>query len=67
MNKPNHIGAGLYSYLSKTELRQLRLVCRFTRLGFEALAARPEVARKLIEKHLSNARTWAAIQDMERR
>lgn len=61
------IGNGCYSYLSKAELRQLRLVCRFTRLPFQAQAARPNVARELIREYLDEARTWAAVQDMERR
>ena len=43
-------------YLSKTELDNLRLVCKYTKLSFHAMAARPEVAKQLIREQLAPAK-----------
>ena len=42
--------------LSKTEMRDLRIVCRYCSLPVAAMAARPVKARELIAKHLESAK-----------
>ena len=37
--------------LSSTEQKQLREACKYMKLQFPAMAARPEVARQLIAQH----------------
>jgi hypothetical protein len=41
--------------LTRTEMAQLRKVCKYCSLPVAAMAARPTVARDLIAKHLSKA------------
>ena len=50
------------TYLNKAELSNLRKVCKYTKLSYQAMAARPEVARKLIREHLATAQKSAAAQ-----
>ena len=41
--------------ITKDEQRKLRVVCAWTRLRFDAMAARPKVARELIAKYYDKA------------
>lgn len=43
--------------LTASEQKDLRKVCKYTGLAFEAQAARPATARKLIADHLLAAQT----------
>jgi hypothetical protein len=55
-NKPiTKCGSSAY-YLTKKQLRDLRIVCKYTRLSFHAMAARPEIAKQLINDYLNSAR-----------
>jgi hypothetical protein len=38
--------------LTETELQQLRIVCRYTGVKFEAMASRPKVAKQFIKNYL---------------
>ena len=44
------IGDGCYSFLSPAECKELRKACKYAKLPFPAMAARPEAARELIQK-----------------
>lgn len=37
--------------LTQSELTKLRAICKVTKLSFNAMAARPRVARELISKY----------------
>jgi len=37
--------------LTQSELTKLRAICKVTKLSFHAMAARPRVARELIDKY----------------
>ena len=37
--------------LTQSELTKLRAICKVTKLAFPAMAARPKVARELIDKY----------------
>jgi len=38
-------------YLTSSELTKLRAICKVTKLSFNAMAARPKVAKELIDKY----------------
>ena len=42
--------------ITSTEQKKLRIVCKYTRLSFPAMAARPKIARELIAKYYDTAR-----------
>jgi hypothetical protein len=45
--------------LTVTELRELKIVCKYCHLAWQAQAARPEVARRMIRAYLDTAKKTA--------